>query len=58
MNVYVITFCHAKAGVFGLIEEAFFEEAACKECLERLKLEDDLGIEYVMDELKVEVNLQ
>lgn len=58
MNVYIITFCHAQAGVFGLIETAFFDEEECKRALEKYKLEDDLGIEYVMDELKVGVTIQ
>ncbi len=58
MNVYVITFCHAQAGVFGLIETAFFDEDECKRALEQYRLEDEMGIEYVMDALNVEVTLQ
>ncbi len=58
MNVYIISFCHPQVGVLGLIETAFFDEADCKRALEKLQLEDDMGIEYVMDSLKVEVSIQ
>lgn len=58
MNVYVISFCHPQVGVFGLLETAYFDETDCKRALERMQLEDDLGIEYVMDSLNVEVAIQ
>ncbi len=58
MKVYVISFCYARAGAFGLIENAFFSKEECEHALEQYRLEDDLGIEYVMDELTVEVTIQ
>ncbi len=58
MNVYVITFCHARAGVFGLIDHAFLTKEQCEHALEQYRLEDEMGIEYVMDALNVGVTLQ
>ena len=57
MKVYVISFCIPQAGVFGLVEPAFFDEAACQAEIARLKEEDD-EVLFTMDELPIEVNLQ
>ena len=57
MKVFVITFCIPQAGVFGLVEPAFFDEAACQAEIARLKEEDD-EVLFTMDELPIEVNLQ
>lgn len=58
MNVYVISFCHAQAGVFGLIDRAFLTKEECEHALEQYRLDDTKGIEFVMDELKIEVTIQ
>lgn len=57
MNVYVISFCLPMEGVFGLVENAFFDEVEAKKALATLK-HDQPDFEFVLDTLTVEMTLQ
>lgn len=57
MNVYVISFCLPMEGVFGLVENAFFDEIEAKKALATLK-HDQPDFEFVLDVLTVEMTLQ